>query len=208
MNLKESYTYQNFLSRMIRECKNLLCNNTFTMTKTQVHNIKESDPNGKDKTVVSPSTARLDAKYKPMDVINLLVKLIEEKDAISTAIAKVKATTEIDIDKSMAMNKLRNEVIYVLDNLSKLEASETESNGTGYRLNETSGSQEKFNYVITNITTINFDRKDVRALVKKYTKINKELSDKKDLIELTVNVVFEPKYDIDSTIEELLEVVM
>lgn len=203
MTLKESYAYQNFLNSMIGNCRGLLTNKTFVMNTTEIHNVKKAEPNGEDKVVITPCNVRIDCK--PMDIINLLVKLIDEKDKLSAAISEVKKKTEIDIDKSMAMNKLRDQMISTFNIMANMESSENEINGTGYRLNQTSGSQEKFNYVITRKTEINFDRKDIRALIKKYTKINKELSDKKDLIEIITNVDFIPTFEIDSTLEELVE---
>ena len=203
MTLKESYSYQNFINTMILNCQSLLTNRTFVMTTTEIHNVRKAEPNGEDKIVTTPCNVRIDCK--PMDIVNLLVKLLDEKDKLSTAISDVKKKTEIDIDKCMSMNKLRSQIIATFNKMANMESSENEVNGTGYRLNQTSGSQERFNYTIVKKTEINFDRKDIRALIKKYTKINKELSDKKDLIEIITNVDFVPAFEIDSTLEELVE---
>lgn len=202
MTLKESYTYQNFLDSLINNCWALLKDRTFVTTTTEKHKLSEANPGTADRVVVQKSLHDVD--YNPIQVVDFLVELLDEKDKISSAIAETKKNTEIDIDKSMAMNKKREVVINLFKWMADLKPLESETYGSAYRLNPTSGSQEKFQYVIENVTSINFDRKDINGLVKKYKKMNDELSKKKDLIELTVEVDFTPKYDIDSTFDELV----
>lgn len=202
MTLKESYTYQNFLDKMISKCEYLLSNSSFITTIVETHKIAEANPGAKDRVVTKEKIVDVDCT--PAQVVDLLVKLLEEKENISSAIATTKKSTEIDIDKSMAMNKARQDAINRFKSMSAYRSSESESYGAAYRLNTTSGSQERFQYVIESKTSIDFDRNNINALIKKYKRINDELSKKKDLIELTVEVDFSPTYDIDSSFEELI----
>lgn len=202
MTLRESYTYQNFLDRMINKCEYLLSVPSFITTTVETHKIAEANPGAKDRVVTRDKNVDVDCA--PAQVVDLLVKLLEEKEKISSAIATTKKSTEIDIDESMAMNKVRQDAINRFKSMSAYRSSESESYGTAYRLNTTSGSQERFQYVIESKTSIDFDRNNINALIKKYKRINDELSKKKDLIELTVEVEFSPKYDMDSSFEELI----
>lgn len=206
MILKEAYHYQNFLDNLIYEANKLLLNRGFITTTTQTHNIKEASITGEDKTVVVQKPTSIEAK--PKTVIDLVVKLLDEKKKLSDAIVVAKKNTEIDIDSAVAMNKKYHEFISVLNNMLNTKAQEREINGTGYRLNQTSGSQEKFNYVINEVTVIDYPRDDVRNLIKKYTKLADEVSAKLDLLELTTEVKYEPIYDTVDTFENVLESVV
>lgn len=53
-------------------------------------------------------------------------------------------------------------------------------------------------------TTIDFDRNDVRGLAKKLQKECDNISSKLDLIELTTDVEFTPKWDVNDTLEEII----
>lgn len=206
MILKEAYHYQKFLDNLIYEANKLLLNRGFITTTTQTHNIKEASVIGEDKVIVVQKPTSIDAK--PKTVIDLLVKLLDEKKKLSDAIVVAKKNTEIDMDSAVAMNKKYHEFISVLNNMLNTKAQERETNGTGYRLNQTSGSQEKFNYVINEVTVIDYPRDDVRNLIKKYTKLADEVSAKLDLLELTTKVKYEPIYDTVDTFENILESVV
>lgn len=206
MILKEAYRYQNFLDNLICEANELLMNRGFITTTTQTHNIKEASVTGDDKVVVVQKPTSIEAK--PKTVIDLLVKLLDEKKKLSDAIVLAKKNTEIDIDSAIAINKKYHEFISVLNNMLNIKAQERETNGTGYRLNQTSGSQEKFNYVINEVTVIDYPRDYIRNLIKKYTKLADEVSAKLDLLELTTEVKYKPVYDTVDTFENILESVV
>ena len=53
-------------------------------------------------------------------------------------------------------------------------------------------------------TSIDFDRTDVRNLIKKYLKETDEISSKLDLIEITTQVDIEPRFDVNDKFEELV----
>ena len=59
-------------------------------------------------------------------------------------------------------------------------------------------------YDVNRKTSIDFDRTDVRNLIKKYLKETDEISAKLDLIEITTQVDFIPKWDINEKFEELV----
>lgn len=206
MILKEAYHYQRFLDNLIYEANELLLDRGFITTTTQTHKIKEASITGDDKVVVVQKPTSIEAK--PKTVIDLLVKLIDEKKKLSDAIVMAKKSTEIDMDSAVAMNKKYHEFISVLNNMLNTKAQERETNGTGYRLNQTSGSQERFNYVINEVTVIDYPRDDVRNLIKKYTKLADEVSAKLDLLELTTEVEYDQVYDTVDTFENVLESVV
>lgn len=201
MNLKQAYTYQNFLDKKINEAVELLCRDNFVLTKKQSLRKSESDKNMNDEEI-NVNLYKYD--FTPTNVVDFLVKALEEKEKLSESISKAKASLDMDIDKSMAMNKVRQRVIGTLDYMGHLKSQECEKEGYGYRINSVTNTQEKFVYPIKEVTTINFDRKDVKRLVRKYRDMNDELSNKKDILELSTEVNYDPIWDVSCSFEDVV----
>ena len=128
---------------------------------------------------------------------------MDEKEKLSVAINKAKDTTEIDIDASLSMNKQKQEFIRVLNDMNSKKSCEKTITGKGYKFN-VNNEQVPYIYDVVEKTTIDFDRNTVKALIKKYSKETDHVSTMLDRIVLTTQVDFEPKYDINDTLEELL----
>lgn len=77
MVLKEAYTYQNFLSKKIYEAQSYLDKKDFITKTIQEHNRKKVNPDAENETVEVVSTYAVD--FKPMDLVNFIVKAIDEK---------------------------------------------------------------------------------------------------------------------------------
>ena len=59
-----------------------------------------------------------------MNVINFIADAIKEKQKISDAIVASKRNTEIDIDSSISLNKIKQEYIGYLRRLAAMDSSE------------------------------------------------------------------------------------
>lgn len=199
MTLKEAFRYQNFLDTLIRKANEYLLNKNFLTVTTQSHAKKKVYPNAEDEVVEVKSKL----EFVPNNVIDFLCKALSEKDKLYYAICNAKKSTEIDIDSSVTMNKMKQSYIDVLKYMSGLKDTETVSRGTGYKFNE-DGDQVSYYYDITSVTKIDFNRNDVRALIKKYQKECDEVSNKLDIIMLTTNVDYVPIWDLTDTFEEIV----
>jgi hypothetical protein len=200
MILKDAYRYQKCLSTMIGQAEALLLNNSFVTSTTQEHNRKKANSNADDETVKvdKPIT-----DFNAMDVINFIADAIKEKQKISDAIVTAKRNTEIDIDSSISLNKIKQEYIGYLRRLAAMDSSERKTYGTDYKF-DVDGKQTSYRYEVIETTTIDFDRNDVYGLAKKLQKECDNISSKLDLIELTTDVEFTPKWDVNDTLEEII----
>lgn len=200
MILKDAYRYQKCLSTMIGQAEVLLLNNSFVTSTIQKHNRKKANSDADDETVEvdKPIT-----DFNAMDVINFIADAIKEKQKISDAIVAAKRNTEIDIDSSISLNKIKQEYIGYLRRLAAMDSSERKTYGTDYKF-DVDGKQTSYRYEVIETTTIDFDRNDVRGLAKKLQKECDEISSKLDLIELTTDVEFTPKWDVNDTLEEII----
>ena len=201
MNLKESYRYANYLDSLLRRAYSYLNSNGFVTTTVEEHLRSKSNPDVDDERIEVKSP--YDVEFTPNDVINFVVKVLNEKEKLSDAIAKAKSTTEINIDNAVAMNKKKQQFVNVLNTIADIKPSEKIVNGTGYKFNQ-EGNQVKYFYSIKQITNIDFDRKNIRNLIKKYAKETDDISTKLDLIEVTINVEYEPLFDINDNFEECI----
>ena len=201
MNLKESYRYANYLDGLLSTAYTYLLNKGFVTTTVEEHLRKQSNPDVENETIEVQKP--FDVEFKPNDVIDFVVKVIEEKEKLSESIAKAKNTTDVNIDNAIAINKKKQGFVSVLNGIADIKPTEKVVNGTGYKFNQ-EGNQVKYFYNVKQITSIDFDRKNIRNLIKKYAKETDDISTKLDLIEVTTNVEYDPLFNINDNFEECI----
>ena len=203
MVLKEAYRYQKFLSQMIQSAEYYLYKKDFVTTVEQYHERKKSNPDAENEIVQKENLTKSSVDFSVNDLLRFIPELLEEKENLSIAINKAKNTTEIDIDASLSMNKQKQEFIRVLNDMNSKKSCEKTITGKGYKFN-VNNEQVPYIYDVVEKTTIDFDRNTVKALIKKYSKETDHVSTMLDRIVLTTQVDFDPKYDNNDTLEELL----
>ena len=201
MNLKESYRYANYLDSLLRRAYTYLGNTGFVTTTVEEHLRSKSNPDVDDETIEVQKP--YDVEFTPNQVIDFVVKVLDEKEKLSDAIAEAKSTTEINIDNAVAMNKKKQGFVSVLNGIADIKPSETKTTSKSYKF-DINGEQKPYVYDVNRKTSIDFDRTDVRNLIKKYLKETDEISAKLDLIEITTQVDFTPTWDINEKFEELV----
>lgn len=203
MVLKEAYRYQKFLTGLIQSAEYYLYKREFVTTVEQYHERKKSNPDAENETIQKENLTKSSVDFSVNDLLRFIPELLEEKENLSIAINKAKNTTEIDIDASLSMNKQKQEFIRVLNDMNSKKSCEKTITGKGYKFN-VNNEQVPYIYDVVEKTTIDFDRNTVKALIKKYSKETDHVSTILDRIVLTTQVDFDPKYDINDTLEELL----
>lgn len=203
MNLKESYRYANYLDTLLNTAYRYLQNKGFTTTTKQNHLRSKANSEASDEIVEVQKP--YDVDFNPNDVIDFVVSVITEKELLANAIAKAKSAAEINIDNAVAMNKKKQAFVSVLSGIVNIKPSEKTTQGTDYKFNQQDGNQIRYYYNIEETTTIDFDRNDVKALIKKYSKECDDISTKLDAIEINTTIDFVPKYDITDTFEDLVK---
>ena len=201
MNLKESYRYANYLDDLLITAYTYLRNKGFVTTTVEEHLRKQSNPDVENETIEVQKP--FDVEFLPNDVIDFVVKVIAEKEKLSEAIAEAKSTTEINIDNAISMNKKKQVFVSVLNGIADIKPSEIKTTSKSYKF-DINGEQKPYVYDVNRKTSIDFDRTDVRNLIKKYLKETDEISAKLDLIEITTQVDFTPTWDVNEKFEELV----
>ena len=201
MNLKESYRYANYLDNLLSTAYSYLRNKGFITTTKQNHLRSKANSDAQDEVIDIKKP--YDVEFTPNNIIDFIVKVIDEKEGLSNAIASAKANTEINIDNAIAMNKKKQGFVSVLNGIADIKPSETKTTSKSYKF-DINGEQKPYVYDVNRKTSIDFDRTDVRNLIKKYLKETDEISAKLDLIEITTQVDFTPTWDINEKFEELV----
>ena len=201
MVLKEAFRYQNYLSSLIREAKNYLNKRDFITTTKQEHNRNKVNPQADNEVVQVKSPYNVE--FTPMQLINFIMKAIAEKEKLSASIVAAKHSVGFDIDAALEMNREKQEIISILTYIDSFKSTSKDIQGKDYRF-DINGEQKPYIYPVTEITTINFDRNDVRGLIKKLRKETDEISTKLDLIKVNTEVDYTPIWDILTPLEEVV----
>lgn len=201
MNLKESYRYANYLDDLLNKASSYLRNDKFVTTTKQEH--LRSKVNSEATDEIIDVQKPYDVEFTPNDVINFAVKVLAEKEKLADAIAVAKANAEINIDTAIALNKKKQYFANTLEALSNIKPRQRTTSGKAYRFN-INNEQVPYTYDIEETTTIDFDRNDVKNLVKKYLKETDEISAKLDAIEINTQVLFECSWDVNDNFEDIV----
>lgn len=202
MILKEAFRYQNYLSSLFAASVGYLSKEDFITTTTQNHNRKKSNPDADDEKVVVQKPYNVE--FKPNDLIDFAVKLIDEKQKLSDAITEAKKTTFFDVDAAMSMNKTKQGFIHVLRRMASIKPIESEKEGVSYKFNN-DGDQVSYRYPIKEVKTIDYDREDVKKLIDKYKKETDKISTERDRIDIMTEVDYKPIWEVDTPLEDIIE---
>lgn len=203
MTLKEAFTYQNFLEEIITKGETYLGNTGFITTTKELHKKNAANPEVEDEEVIAKKP--YDVAFGVAEVIDFVVDAIKEKEALSKAISEAKKNLDFDIDAAISMNGKKHGFINILKMMNRQKSSETTVQGTGYRINAIDGNQMRYFYDVNRVITIDFDRNDVKGLIKKYVKDCDDTSAKIELTMITANVEFSPRWDLNDTFEDIIE---
>lgn len=197
MILKEAFRYQNYLKTLQNDIYVHLRNRDNVVKNTETHFYSKSNNDKNDEEIVTVG------KIEPNKLIELINEVIAEKIAVTNAISKAKKSCEYDIDALLETNKFINNFVDCLKGLNVIESKETKTTGLDYKFN-LNGEQLSYRYPVTTVSTINFDRNETRKMANKYSKQITDTSNLIDEINVTLKVDFEPKFDINDTVEDIL----
>lgn len=202
MILKEAFRYQNYLSRLFVQATDYLSNTHFITTTTQNHCRSKANPDATNEEIIVPKEGKVD--YTPNDLLNFVVKLMNEKQKLSDAITVSKKSLDIDIDATMSMNKMKQDFISVLRKMVSVKPTECNKEGVGYKFNN-DGDQVLYRYPIKEVRTIDYDRNDAKALLNKYKKETDAASTARDKIDVLTEVDYIPIWEVDTPLEDILD---
>ena len=200
MNLRESFQYMNFLDGKLEEIEWKLRDTKNVVTIKETHMKSASNPNFQDED----KTIEPDIEFEAVQLIDFMDVIMKEKAKLSKAIHEAKNKAEVNLDHAISLNKAKQKQAIILQRLIDLKTKEEERRETAYMINN-EGNQVPFYYPVKRIATINYDRNKVKKRYKAIKKECDEMSTLIDKIQINTEVVFDPKWDVSDTLEDMLE---
>lgn len=200
MNLRESFQYMNFLDGKLEEIEWKLRDTKNVVTIKETHMKSASNPNFQDED----KTIEPDIEFEAVQLIDFMDVIMKEKAELSKAIHEAKNKAEVNLDHAISLNKAKQKQAIILQRLIDLKTKEEERRETAYMINN-EGNQVPFYYPVKRVATINYDRNKVKKRYKAIKKECDEMSTLIDKIQINTEVVFDPKWDVSDTLEDMLE---
>ena len=200
MNLRESFQYMNFLDGKLEEIEWKLRDTKNVVTIKETHMKSASNPNFQDED----KTIEPDIEFEAVQLIDFMDVIMKEKTELSMAIHEAKNKAEVNLDHAISLNKAKQKQAIILKRLIDLKTKEEERRETAYMINN-EGNQVPFYYPVKRVATINYDRNKVKARYKAIKKECDEMSTLIDKIQINTEVVYDPKWDVSDTLEDMLE---
>ena len=200
MNLRESFQYMNFLDGKLEEIEWKLRDTKNVVTIKETNMKSASNPNFQDED----KTIEPDIEFEAVQLIDFMDEIMKEKAELSKAIHEAKNKAEVNLDHAISLNKAKQKQAIILKRLIDLKTKEEERRETAYMINN-EGNQVPFYYPVKRVATINYDRNKVKKRYKAIKKECDEMSTLIDKIQINTEVVFDPKWDVFYTLEDMLE---
>lgn len=202
MNLKEAFTYQNFYDKLIGLVDSYLTDTNSTYKRTFTHLRHAVNPEAEDVVKVEIQAEKL--PYDVATLVSFALDVLEEKEKMYVAIRKAKESAELDLDAAIGMNKTRKNLQSVLTELYQKREYDIVSSGRDYKFN-VNGEQVPYNYEINETLTLEYDKKDIKKIMKSLDAKCNDVSKQVDRLNVNLAVEITPKYTLDMDLEDCLE---
>ena len=194
MNLKEAFRYQNKLQSFLDEAQSILDRDANITKVENTYLRRKVMAEAEDETVAAvPETEYYE---QITDIARFLLHLLDEKETAKDAL-------DMDMDSEVSLNAARQSVARTFRHMNDLRCCEQTipNGGSGYRFNA-DGNQITYRCDVRRVTTINYDRKVIRAALTKLDRRADETSARIDLCLVTSNVAYTPPFDVNASFAE------
>ncbi len=200
MNLKESFRYQNFLENMMAEAGSSITSREHSLTVTKKHLRYKANPDAQD----MEETVDVGEFYKNDDVLSFMLLLVEERQKLTDAIGRAKASVGFDIDAAVETNKFRQTVAARTKAMLRFAPSKRTEQGRDYKFN-VEGNQTPYLYEIEVETTEAFDRGRAKSVVREIMLQADKASAEIDSALINTQVEYEPPFNVNDSFDDVME---
>jgi hypothetical protein len=203
MRLKEAFTLQNKIQSLYEQTIRLLKADTFA--SRQVVRMYSKAHISNDVTEDMPvNTAYLagDKRYEFDKLVDIAQGILDDKYNLTIAIEKAKAKCKTNYDALKQGNVVKQFLINSLSNMEDIKSFQVDGDDQAYG-KDNEGKPAVYRYPTRTITTYDIDKDHLKAILRRLKNEFNEASLTLDELALTVNVEFTPKYDYDSSLEQI-----
>ena len=202
ISLKKSFELQNYLNGLYSAALGILMMQDNTTTTKQEHLRKKVYAEAEDETITKPK--RNEFEFSINELIEFSCFIQENMANLTEAINAAKHSTEKNLDGMIAINNQKRRLLNHLTTMTNIKAKECITQGRGVKFNG-EGNQVTYLYDIKEVTTIDFDRNKVKAIVNRLRKELDKTSTEIDLMQLNTQVDFDHIFDIGDSLEDAVE---
>lgn len=210
MNLKNAFRYSNFLTEQISQLQSLTyASKNYTTTK--VTSFKSKAIKDEEDTIEILEVDR-DFDCKMNDIYFIILDLISEKTKLEAEIALAKSGNkidwkingqEVDLDTAVSYNRAIRKTVECFSKFEKLTSTTEKTKGSDYTFN-INNEQVMYRYDVERVVEIDYDKDVIKAKNRKLKSEADNISDAIDAFMLKDIVSFEAKYDINSSMQDIV----
>lgn len=200
MNLKEAFRYQKFLDTLMAAAGSSVMNAEHALKSTKTHFRKAADP------AVEDEVEQIDVgEFVSNDLmLSFMSYMVEQKEALSVAIGRAKASIGFDIDAAIEANKFRQSLNSSIKRMLAYTVGKRKSVETGYRF-DVNGQQVPYRYNVEIVTTENYDKASAKAMMRDAITKADEVSAAIDAAMINTVVDYTPPYGVNESFDDVLE---
>ncbi|MCI8479206.1 MAG: hypothetical protein HFE97_12895 [Oscillospiraceae bacterium] len=204
MNLKDAFRAQNKLQSLLDDAMSILEDQRNIVKTETIHLRKKVMPDVENESefALAPS------EYADQigQVANFMMYLLEERVKLSDAIQTAKAALPIHMDSEVSLNHQRQSMAALFRRMAALRSAEKllPGGGIGYRFNA-EGNQVQYRCDAREVTTINFDRNQIRALAARLDCKSDEISAAIDRCLINSEVFYSLPFDLNAGFDEVFQ---
>lgn len=199
ITLKKSFELQNYLKQLFDNAITVLAYTDNVTTTKQEHLRKKAYDGAENEEIVKPK--RNDYQFTVIELVDFACDIQKNMEQLTTAINNAKHSNDNDFDSLISINNRKRTLLNRLSTMANIKPSENITTGTSTKFNE-EGNQVKYTYDIKEVTTIDFDRDVVKAIVSRLRKEVDTTSTEIDLMQLNTMVDFDTVYEIGDSLED------
>ena len=200
MNLKEAFRYQSFLDDKMAAATTSLINRDHAFNVTKTHKRKQVNPDTEDMT----ETVDFGRFYHNDDVIRFMQFLVEQRELLSAAISKAKASIDIDIDAAVETNKFRQRLSNALKSMLCYQPRDLKESGSDYKFN-VEGNQTRYYYDVDVHYEENYNKEKSKSVMREMIAKADVVSSQIDIAMITTTVEYDPPFDVNESFDDVME---
>lgn len=201
MNLKESFRYQNYLDSLMSSAGSSMTNPEHCLSVTKTHLRKKANSEAEDMT----ETVDYGEFYANDDILRLMLFLIGEREKLTTAIGRAKASVGFDIDAAIETNKFRQTVASRIRAMLRFVNSKKMERGSDYTFN-VERNQTQYFYDIEVVSEEAFDRETAKKTMRELLAQSDKTSAEIDAAMINTEVEYNEPFNVNDSFDDVMDV--
>lgn len=200
MNLKEAFRYQSFLDDKMESAAGSLMSRDHAFKVTKTHKRKQANPDTEDMV----ETVDFGKFYPNDDVLRFMQFLVEQRELLSAAISKAKASINLDIDAAVETNKFRQRLSNAVKSMLRYRPRDSKESGADYKFN-VEGNQTRYFYDVEVHYEEGYDKEKSKSIMREMIAKADVVSSQIDLAMITTTVEYAPPFDVNESFDDVME---